>query len=453
MQDQMTIAVVEDNDWYRRLLVHTLEMNPDHRVEPFGSGKALLDDFNQSIQVVTVDYRLPDMTGAELLMELRKRNPNVFVIIVSEQEDIETAVDLLKGGAHDYIVKSEHLKSRIHQSLEIIKKQLALQDQIETLQGEVRQKFDYQSLLVGESDAIKSTHVLIQKAIKTNINVVITGETGTGKELVAKTIHYNSGYSKGPFVAVNIAAIPSELIESELFGHVKGAFTGAQKDRVGKFEQAANGTLLLDEIGEMELALQAKLLRVLQEREFTKVGSNQVQQMRCRILVATNRSLVELVKRGKFREDLYYRLYGITITLPPLRERGNDILILANKFIQDYCQAQELSVSKLEKSAVKKLLAYRFPGNVRELKAVAELAVTMAEGALIAESDIVFPEVPLNEQLLNRERTMREYEYFILRHFLNKYGEDVQLVADKLAIGKSTIYRMLKEMEDSQDES
>jgi len=441
------IAVVEDNDWYRRLLVHTLELNPSHTVQAFENATELLKNIDPETGIVSIDYRLPDVEGDELLKTIKQKLPHAYIIVVSEQEDIETAVELLKAGAHDYLVKSESLKNRLLHSVELIKKQKTLQDRVEVLETEVQSKFDYSSSMVGESEQIQQVHKLLKKAIKTDINVIITGETGTGKEVVAKTIHYNSPKSKGPFVAVNIAAIPSELIESELFGHVKGAFTGAQNNRIGTFEQAQNGTLLLDEIGEMELSLQAKLLRVLQEREFTKVGASKSQSLNCRILVATNRNLVDEVKEGRFREDLYYRLYGITVLLPPLRDRGKDILLLSEKFITDYCKTQSIGKKDLSKKAKQKLMKYDFPGNIRELKSVVELAVALCESDIIEEDDIHFPEIPLESTLLNGTMTMRQYERMILQHYLNKHDNDVQQVSKILDIGKSTIYRMLKEDE------
>jgi DNA-binding NtrC family response regulator len=286
---------------------------------------------------------------------------------------------------------------------------------------------------------------LLEKTVHTNINVMITGETGTGKEVVAKAIHYNSNRSKHPFVALNVAAIPRELIESELFGYEKGAFTGADKPKSGKFEEANKGTLFLDEIGELDITVQAKLLRVLQEREVTRLGSNKAVSFDARILVATHKNLFEEVKAGRFREDLYYRLMGISIDLPPLKERKGDILILSKLFIKEFCKSNGLIPKELSSEAIRKLNTYYYPGNVRELKAIVEIAVVMSEGELIHDNDIQFQQSFSVGDLVSNESTLEEYNAHIIQQFLRKYQGNVLKVAEKLDIGKSTIYRMIKE--------
>ena len=293
--------------------------------------------------------------------------------------------------------------------------------------------------------AIKKVHELINKALTTNITVSIYGETGTGKEVVAKAIHYNSHQKSNPFVAINVSAIPSELVESELFGHEKGAFTGASYRRIGKFEEANDGTLFLDEIGEMDYTFQAKLLRALQEREITRVGSNKSIKFNCRIVVATNKNLAQEVKMGNFRQDLYYRLLGLPIELPPLRERGNDVLILAKHFIKSFCQENNLPVKKLSSQARQKLQQYNFPSNIRELKSITELAVTLSDGEEITSTDILYNGEEISDEMPAEELTLREYDRKIVFSFLKKYNNDVRLVAKKLDIGSATIYRMIKE--------
>ncbi|GAB4382639.1 MAG: acetoacetate metabolism transcriptional regulator AtoC [Salibacteraceae bacterium] len=441
-----TLFVVEDNEWYNRLLKHNLELDPEHEVHTFTNGQGMLEALEKlRPDIITLDYRLPDVSADQLIPEIKKRSPKSAIVIISEQDDIGTAVGLLKQGADDYLEKSKDLRDRLLHTIAGLKKHRHLEQRVEQLEEEVSKKYVYSELLAGESEKLQEVFKLINKAVKTNINVMVTGETGTGKELVSKAIHYNSAQAKGPFVALNVAAIPDELIESELFGHEKGAFTGAHQLRKGKFEEASKGTLLLDEIGEMDLNMQSKLLRVLQEREFCRVGSNKPIPLQCRVIVATHRNLADMVKNGTFREDLYYRLYGITINLPPLRERGSDIIILAEKFIAEFAQAHGLSEKKLTPQARKKLLQYDFPGNVRELKSVVELAATLSEGNTIEEDDIQFPQLSLENKLFGTERTMREYQHLILMHYMKKYNDDVSLVAKKLDLGKSTIYRMLKE--------
>jgi DNA-binding NtrC family response regulator len=249
-------------------------------------------------------------------------------------------------------------------------------------------------------------------------------------------------------VAVNIAAIPRDLIESELFGHEKGAFTGALTRRIGKFEEAEGGTIFLDEIGEMDPNLQAKLLRVLQEREVTRIGGNQVIKLDVRILAATHKDLAEEVKGARFREDLYYRLLGLPIHLPPLRERGNDVILIAKHFLDHFAQENQMRKFKISPEAQEKMLQYPFPGNIRELKSIIELAAVMAEDQDIRPQDISFNSTARMESFLYQEMTMQEFMYRIIRHYLNKYEDNVLEVARKLDIGKSSLYRYLKEMED-----
>jgi DNA-binding NtrC family response regulator len=439
------IFVVEDDDWYNRLLVHNLSLIPDYEIETFATGRDCIKNLNKEPDVVTLDYRLPDMKGLDVLKEIKEINEDIQVILISEQDDIEVVVELLKHGAYDYIVKSSDVKERLLNTVNNIRKGSKLKKEIVSLRQEVKKKYSYQNTIIGSSPAAERIFSLIEKATRTNISVTIYGETGTGKELVAKAIHYNSNRSKKPFVPVNVAAIPKDLIESELFGHEKGSFTGAAFRRIGKFEEANGGTLFLDEMAEMDISLQAKLLRALQEKEIMRVGSNQPVKVDCRIVVATNRNLLEEVNQGNFRQDLYYRLYGLPIELPPLRERGNDVIILAKHFIQLFCMENQMQPKSLSAGAGKKLLSYSFPGNIRELKSIIELAVTLSETNEITEENLVFGSQNMMDNLLNEELTMREYSINIVRRFLEKYDNNIKLAAEKLDIGVATIYRMLKE--------
>ena len=445
----LKIFVVEDNEWYNKLLVYTLSLNPDYEVKSFFNAGDFLNCIGESPDIVTLDYRLPDLSGLEVLKRIRQENGEIQVILISEQEDIELVVTLLKLGAYDYITKSDDIKERLLNTIQNLRQGIGLKREISTLRREIQKKYSFSQSILGESPAIKSIYELIDKAVDTNITVVISGETGTGKELVAKAIHYNSKRKDRSFVAVNVPAIPSELIESELFGHEKGAFTGASSRRIGRFEEADGGTLFLDEIGEMEPNLQTKLLRVLQEKEIVRVGSNKPVKTDCRIIVATNKNLKEEVKKGNFREDLYYRLLGLPIELPPLRDRANDILILARHFIGDFCKENNIPLKRLSTQAQKKLLNYQFPGNVRELKSLVELAVTLSVKEEIEASDFVLdPGDPLSA-VAGGYMTMREYEMKILKATLRKYNNDIGLTAKQLDIGISTIYRFLKEDKES----
>ncbi|OYU66051.1 MAG: regulator [Bacteroidetes bacterium B1(2017)] len=444
MSKQFSIFIVEDDAFYGSMLEYHLNLNPDYEVSRFENGKSFVDNLYRRPSVITLDYSLPDIDGETILKKIQKDHPEIPVIIISGQENITTAVQLLKLGAYDYIVKDENTKDRLWNCLLKIRETKELKEEITLLREEVREKYEFSNSIRGNSPPLKRVFALMEKAAQSQINVSIYGETGTGKELVAKSIHFNSGRSKKPFVAVNMSAIPRELVESELFGHEKGAFTGAMNRRIGKFEEANGGTLFLDEIGEMDITIQAKILRALQEQEIVRVGGNSTVKFDARIIVATHRNLGDEVQKGTFREDLYYRLLGLNIQLPPLRERGNDIMILAKFFAEDYCKKNKLPEISLTNEASQKLLQYGFPGNIRELKAIVELACVMATDNNISVEDISFNSLKPEGSFLLEELTLKEYNKRILRHFLDKYENDVLLVADKLDIGKSTIYNMLK---------
>lgn len=447
-KDPIKIFVVEDDETYIKFLQYVLSLNPDFEVTAFTTGKECLDNLYQKPAVITLDYTLPDMKGEDVLNQIKSHDSDIQVIMISAQEKIGTAVELLKGGAYDYIIKDEETKDRLLNTINNARKNISLVKEVNHLKQEISEKYEFDKSIVGSSPPLQKVFQLLEKAVSTNITVSITGETGTGKELVAKAIHYNSKRKKKPFVAVNIAAIPSELMESELFGHEKGSFTGASTRRIGRFEEAEGGTLFLDEIGEMDLNLQAKLLRVLQERELTRVGGNEIIKLDIRLIVATHRDLTEEVKEGNFREDLYYRLLGLPVHLPPLRDRGNDIIVLAKFFLQQFARDNDLPGLSLSGESIDKLLSYPYPGNVRELRSIMELAAVMANGNIVEPEDIKFNSVSKETNFLFEEMSLRDYTFKIIRYYLEKYDNNVLKVAQKLDIGKSTIYRYLKEMEE-----
>jgi DNA-binding NtrC family response regulator len=441
------IFVVEDDPTYTKFLKYVFGLNPDYEPVFFTTGKELIAQLHQKPDLISLDYSLPDLTGDEILKAIKDFDPSINVIIISAQEKIGTAVNLLKLGAFDYIVKDQEAKDRILNSVSNALNKTTLVREIDRLKQEITIKYEFEKSIIGTSPAIRKVFDLLEKAVKSNITVSIYGETGTGKELVAKAIHYNSKRKNKHFVAINVAAIPRELLEGELFGYEKGAFTGAVSKRIGKFEEADEGTLFLDEIGELDQSLQAKLLRALQEKEVTRIGSNQVLKLDVRIVVATHKNLLDEVKAGRFREDLYYRLLGLPITLPPLRDRGNDILILAKYFLDQFTKENQLNKIKLSPEAQQKLSGYIYPGNVRELRSIIELAAVMCENSEIKDTDITFGNAPNERAYLMKEMTLEDYTYHIIRTYLNKYDNNVLEVASKLDIGKSSIYRYLKEME------
>ena len=441
------IFITEDDKWYAELLKHHMSLNPEYEVRTFETGAALQAALHEQPALVTLDYGLPDIKGDKLLQDVKSVCPDSAIVIISGQEDVNTAVTLLREGAYDYIVKDEEAKDRLWNIAVNVRQNQSLKERIEVLTQEVENKYDFSNSIIGTSEPMQKLFNLLEKAVQSNINVSITGETGTGKEVVAKAIHYNSKNSKEPFVAINVSAIPEELIESELFGHEKGAFTGAAARRIGKFEEAGKGTIFLDEMGEMSHAMQAKLLRVLQERELVRLGGSEQVKVQCRVIAATHKNLQDEVQAGNFRQDLYYRLLGLPIELPPLRSRKKDILLLANHFITMFCKENRMDKKVLDETAIDKLMSHPYPGNVRELKAVIDLAVVLSNENTIVARDITFQNSDPMSNLLGEECSLREYNYKILNHFLDKYDRNVLKVAKVLEIGKSTIYRMLKEEE------
>jgi two-component system, NtrC family, response regulator AtoC len=440
------IFILEDDPIYQRLVKYVMGINPDHEVTVFNTAMSLLQRLDDKPDIISLDYSLPDMDGETVLRKIKQLSPDTFVIILSGQIDVPTAVRMLKIGASDYITKDTEAKERLLHALNSIKSEI--HERAETAQNQplpTAAKPVFNNTILGNSQPMTEIFQLMEKASATNITVSIVGETGTGKELVAKSIHQNSARKNGPFVAVNMSAIPKELLESELFGYEKGAFTGAMARKKGQFELADGGTLFLDEIGEMDMSMQAKLLRVLQERELMRVGGDSPIPFDARVITATNRSLGDEVQRGNFREDLYYRLLGLNVSMPPLRERSSDITLLAEHFLVSFAKANGLGNMELSKEAKSKLLSYSFPGNVRELRAQMELAAVMASNGVVKADDIRFNSVRRESAFLTETLTLEEYKNRIINHFLEKYNNDVLLVAKKLDIGKSTIYRMLSE--------
>jgi len=413
----LKIFVVEDNLFYGELLKRHLSLNPDNEVYLFKTGKECLDHLYQKPDLISLDYGLPDIPGDKVLKKIKADYPELPVIIVSGQEDIKTAVSLLRGGAYDYFVKDDDTKDRLWNAVNKIRQHMNLRDELDVLKDEIEQKYAFRNVIKGSSPALKKVFSLMEKAIHSNITVSITGETGTGKELVAKAIHYNSPRAKNPFIPINVSAIPNELIESELFGYEKGAFTGANTRKIGKFELAEGGTLFLDEIAEMDVNMQTKLLRVIQEKELTRIGGHEVIKTDVRLIVATHCNL---------------------------RNRGLDIILLAKYFAEQYCKDNGLEQKIFTKAAQDKLMSYNYPGNVRELAAIVELAAVMSDGKYIDESHITFNSSGLPSDILSEEITLDGYNKKIIRYFLEKYDGNVVKTAEKLGIGKSTLYRMLK---------
>lgn len=441
----LNIFIVEDNEWYSEYLKYNLSLNPDFIITTFLTGKECIKQLHQEPDVITLDINLPDIHGEEVMKRIKSFDPNIPIIIISEQEEISTALNLLRKGAHEYILKDDNTKDVLWNSIHKINENKRLNTEIKKLRNELEIKHSFSNIILGNSNAIKNIYRLIDKATTNNINVSITGETGTGKELIAKAIHLNSTRKKKPFIAINMSAIPKELIESELFGHEKGAFTGAENRKKGKFEEAGSGTIFLDEIAELDINLQSKILRVLQEREVTRIGGNETIKIDCRIITATNKNLLEEVEKQTFREDLYYRILGLPIHLPPLRERAQDTLILAKFFVDNFCKENKISTPLISEKAKTKILNYDYPGNIRELKSIIELACVMHENKEIKDTDITLNTLKNKTYLSSSNKTMKEYNIEIIQHHLKENNFNVVLTAKKLGIGKTKIYELIKD--------
>jgi two-component system, NtrC family, response regulator AtoC len=383
------LFIVDDDAMVTTLIRQHLSKMNDLEVFSFQSAEECINNLHENPDIVTIDYNLPGMDGLTLMNRIKVYNQGILCILVSGQENLEVVVTAYKNGAQDYILKNDNLFANLENSIRNLSMNVKLKKEVEILKDQIIDRNRY-SNIIGNSNGILRILKLIQKVEKSNMMVLITGQSGTGKELVARAIHYNSPRSRKPFVTVNMGAIPEELIESELFGHEKGAFTDARDKRIGKFEEANEGTIFLDEIGEMDMNLQTKLLRVLQEKEITRIGSNKVLKLDFRLLAATNKNLAQEVKDGKFREDLFYRMQGFLIHLPPLKERGDDILLIAKNFLSEFCTNNKLQQMTIEKDVMKHMMEYPWPGNVRELKAVMERAALMAENNVITMSDMTF---------------------------------------------------------------
>ncbi len=382
------IFIVEDDPMVATLMKQTLSKT-DHEFYHYATAEDCLQQLHNNPDIITVDYNLPGMNGIDLMDRIKSYNSSIMVVLVSGQDDLEVVVESYKKGAADYIIKNDNLFANLENTVKNLSMNVVLKRELEVLKDEIIDRNKYANIL-GHSQPIIRVLKLIQKVENNSIMVLITGQSGTGKELVARALHYNSSRSRKPFVTVNMGAIPEDLVESELFGHEKGAFTDARERRIGKFEQANNGTIFLDEIGEMNLHLQTKLLRVLQEKEINRIGGNKTIKLDFRLIAATNRNLLTEVKEGRFREDLFYRIQGFLIHLPPLNERGDDVILLAKSFLNDFCKSNKIDPIHISKETVQFMLNYDWPGNVRELKAVIERAALLCENSTIQIEDLMF---------------------------------------------------------------
>jgi two-component system, NtrC family, response regulator AtoC len=386
------ILIADDHDALRRGLARGLT-EAGHEVDEASNGNAAIERLHDSyFDVVLSDLKMGGSDGLDVLRTTRALHPTTAVILMTAFGSVTTAVEAMKVGAFDYVQKPfeiEEMEVKIEKALEVKR----LKHELDYLRHTQQDIYEFDRI-VGSSEALQRVLDMVKKVAKSNTTVLIRGETGTGKELIAGAIHHNSLRTSRNFVKVNCAALQENLLESELFGHEKGAFTGADKQRIGRFEQADGGTLFLDEIGDMSPSTQAKILRVLQEHEFERLGGTRTLRVDVRLIAATNRDLSSMVQAGRFRDDLYYRLNVVSIEMPPLRERKDDIVPLANFFIRRFAGELKKKTEGIEPDAQKLLMRYNWPGNIRELENTVERAMLLAEGHGIAAGDLRLGEVP-----------------------------------------------------------
>lgn len=395
--------------------------------------------------LVITDIKMGDVSGQDILRAVMAHAPDTPVIMITAFGSIDSAVEAVKLGATDYIAKpflNDDLKQRVSKAIET--RRLARENT--ELRAELSGKYDF-SRIIGRSETMKKVFALLAKAIPASSNILITGDTGTGKEQVAKTIHYNSKRKDKRFVAVNCGAIPENLLESQLFGHKKGAFTSADRDATGVVEEAEGGTLFLDEIGEMPIGLQVKILKLIQDREFIPVGGTKPVMVDARIISATNQDLEALIAKNLFRSDLYYRLNVIEISLPPLKERGDDVLMLAGHFLKEFCAQAAVSPKSMDDAAKRAFMSYTWPGNIRELRNVVERAVVLCEGSTVEMEhlpDRFSASGPGGRISPFLKDAHEEFEASYIRKVCTENSGDKELVAKILGIDLATLYRKLK---------
>ncbi|MDM8535312.1 sigma-54 dependent transcriptional regulator [Desulfobacterales bacterium HSG17] len=396
IMEKPNVLVVDDDDAHR-IMLKTLVGGWGYTIVEANDGSIAVNKVKEQVfDLVLMDIRMVQMSGLEALAEMKNHNPSVPVVIMTAFSSVETAIEALKNGAHDYLIKPldfEKLRLTIERAVEHTR----LKEENRTLRRDLSDRFD-RSNIIGNSMPMTRLLEMVSQVAPSEATVLITGESGTGKELIAGAIHYNSLRKMKPFIRINCAAITESLLESEMFGHEKGAFTGADRRKEGRFLQADGGSLFLDEVSEMPLIMQAKLLRVLQEREFTRVGGESVISVDVRLIAATNKNLLQMVQSGTFREDLYYRLNVVTLDVPPLRSRSEDIPLLASHFLTVFAERNKKTLKGFTPKAMEGLIRYDWPGNVRELMNAIERGVVLARGEFLDTSD--FPVLPEEDSSL-----------------------------------------------------
>ena len=443
------VLVVEDHEVERRAISQILKAEG---FQVFGAENAdkALGYIEENMDVVLTDLHMGDVSGIDLLSLWKKKQPDTQFIVITGHSSINSAVEAIKGGAFDYVTKPinpDELVLLIRRCVEGLRKD----KELDNLRRRLDQKFGLDQI-VGQSRQMKEVFGRIQRAAPVDSTVLVLGEPGTGKELVAQALHHNSTRKKGPFVAVNCAAVPATLVESELFGHVRGAFTGATDRRIGRFEQADGGTLFIDEIGDFELPLQAKLLRVLETLTVTPVGGHEDRKVNVRVLAATSRDIRKMVQDGTFREDLFYRLNVVQIVLPPLRDRPDDIPILVEHFLKEISEVKQTPPHRISAEVMRRFQQYRWPGNVRELRNTLESMMVLAEGEILTERDLPDRILESSQAAPSPKEipsglTMEELEKLAISKALDQCAGNRTHAANRLGISVRTLQRKLRQYE------
>ena len=446
------VFIVDDEPAILKLLSFWVKDKWKYNIKAFTEPSAMIDSLQDNPDLILLDIMLQGENGIDYLKRIKSINPNLPVIMLSAQGNIQVAIDSIKIGAYDYLSKPidlHHLEPSIKNAI----KNYELSQQLEQLKEVVKREYSFDNIITADSK-MQEVFKLVNKVLNNDISVLIHGESGTGKELIARAIHFNGIRKDNPFIVVNCASIPRDLLESELFGHEKGSFTGAHQRKIGKFEIANGGTIFLDEIGELEISLQSKILRVIQNKEFERVGGNEIIKTDARIISATNRNLKSAVDNKEFREDLYYRLNSFPIYLPALRERKGDILVLVEHFLNKFNQKFSRNVKNISKRVLKSLYDYDWPGNIRELENIVERCIILTDSNSI-DADTLPPYIlntdglggfELNGKIFGDDSPVIPFEKLkeeAIKHALKVTHGNIVEASKKLRIGRATLYRLM----------
>ena len=440
-----SVLIVDDDRYAVGPITETAVRAGYEAIQAFSGEEALLKLKERSFDIVLTDFRMRELDGVALLEHAKRLHPEIVVVLMTAYGTIEKAVTAMKKGAYDYLLKPVEpltVENMLRNITEVIK--LRLDNEI--LRRDLAHKFQN---MIGKSKVMKEIFDLVRSVAKARSTVMITGDSGVGKELVARAVHYCSGRAEGPFIKLNCAALPEALVEAELFGYEKGALTDAKRSHRGRFELAHQGTLLFDEISEMPLNLQAKLLRVIQEREFEKIGSTSTISVDVRVIATSNQNLKEYVRKERFREDLFYRLNVIPIHIPPLNERSEDIPLLVEHFVDKYNRENEKSVKGVDQRALKLLMGYRWPGNVRELENMIERAIVTTRSDILTDADfpvdLAVDGIDSVESGLNIPMKLEEGNKYLILKTLEKFNGNKTRAAEALGVSSRTIRNKLAE--------